>query len=97
MTLGSSRSFRYSPSLLGRGTGRARPGKPTGTATGFVPKEGMEETEEEKLKTRPKGCGCEVIDLGPKWSRTNGAGAAIFFFLSVLGVGIVSARRRARG
>lgn len=67
---------------------------PTGTATGFVPKEGLEETDEEKLKTRPKGCGCEVVNLGPKWSQSNGGGAAIFFFLSVLGIGIVSARRR---
>jgi len=30
---------------------------PMGTATGFVPKEGMQETEEEKIKTRPRGCG----------------------------------------
>ncbi|HVH43889.1 MAG TPA: hypothetical protein VM925_16160 [Labilithrix sp.] len=69
---------------------------PTGTATGFVPKEGMQETDEEKIKTRPKGCGCEVIGLGPTWSPTNGgAGAALFFLLPVLGIGVVAARRRA--
>jgi hypothetical protein len=67
---------------------------PTGTATGFVPQEGLQETDEEKIKTRPKGCGCETIDLGPKWSQTNGAGGALVLFLGVLGIGVVSARRR---
>ena len=33
---------------------------PTGTATGFVPKEGYNETEEEKIKTKPGGCGCSI-------------------------------------
>lgn len=33
---------------------------PTGTATGFVPKEAYKETEEEKIKTRPGGCGCRL-------------------------------------
>ncbi|HVJ90890.1 MAG TPA: MYXO-CTERM sorting domain-containing protein [Labilithrix sp.] len=61
---------------------------PTGTATGFVPPEGMEETEEEKIKVRPKGCGCEVP--GPA-----GPGTAFLFFLPILGVGLVAARRRA--
>lgn len=33
---------------------------PTGTATGFVPPEGYKETDEEKIKTHPKGCGCSI-------------------------------------
>jgi MYXO-CTERM domain-containing protein len=60
---------------------------PTGTATGFVPKEGMTETEEEKIKTRPKGCGCEVPGHA-------GPGTALFFLLPIVGVGIVAVRRR---
>lgn len=61
---------------------------PVGTATGFVPKEGLQETDEEKLKTRPKGCGCEVPGHG-------GAGTAFLFLLPVLGIGAVALRRRA--
>jgi len=61
---------------------------PVGTATGFVPQEGLQETEEEKIKTRPKGCGCEIPGNG-------GPGSALFFLLPVLGVGLVAARRRA--
>lgn len=60
---------------------------PTGTATGFVPKEGLEETEEEKIKTRPKGCGCKVPGEG-------GPGTAAFFVLPIVGIGIVALRRR---
>jgi hypothetical protein len=60
---------------------------PTGTATGFVPKEGMEETEEEKIKTRPKGCGCEV-------PGKTGPGTALLFLVPILGVGVIAARRR---
>jgi len=60
---------------------------PTGTATGFVPKEGMQETEEEKIKTRPKGCGCEVV------GQTS-SGAALFSLLPLLGVGVLAHRRR---
>lgn len=67
---------------------------PTGTATGFVPPEGLEETDEEKLKTRnPKGCGCEAVGLGPALSL-GGPGTALLSFLPVLGVGIAAARRR---
>ncbi len=33
---------------------------PTGVATGFVPKEGYNETDEEKIKTKPGGCGCSI-------------------------------------
>lgn len=62
---------------------------PTGTATGFVPKEGLQETEEEKIKTRPAGCGCEV-------PGGAGPGAALFFLVPVLGIGLVAVRRRRR-
>jgi len=60
---------------------------PTGTATGFVPKEGMQETDEEKIKTRPKGCGCEAVGH-------TGPGAALFFLLPILGIGVMAYRRR---
>lgn len=61
---------------------------PTGTATGFVPPEGMHETEEEKIKTRPKGCGCDVPGRG-------GSGTALFLLVPVIGIGFLAARRRA--
>ncbi len=60
---------------------------PTGTATGFVPKEGFNETEEEKIKTRPKGCGCEVPGNG-------GPSTALFFLLPIVGIGLIAIRRR---
>ena len=67
---------------------------PTGTATGFVPPEGLEETDEEKLKTRnPKGCGCEVVGLGPT-TAFGGPGTALLSLVPVLGIGIAAARRR---
>jgi len=62
---------------------------PTGTATGFVPKEGLQETEEEKIKTRPRGCGCEV-------PGGAGPGTALLFLAPVLGIGLVALRRRRR-
>jgi MYXO-CTERM domain-containing protein len=59
---------------------------PTGTATGFVPKEGQQETEEEKIKTRPKGCGCEVPGgFDP---------SAYLFLLPLAGLGAIALRRR---
>lgn len=61
---------------------------PTGTATGFVPAEGFMETEEENLKTRPKGCGCEAVG-------TTGPSAALLFLVPVIGAGVIAARRRA--
>lgn len=61
---------------------------PVGTATGFVPPEGLEETDEEKMKTRPKGCGCDV-------PGTAGPGAALLFLVPVLGIGAIALRRRA--
>jgi len=33
---------------------------PTGTAQPFVPAEGQKETDEENIKVKPKGCGCET-------------------------------------
>lgn len=62
---------------------------PMGTATGFVPKEGLQETEEEKIKTKPGGCGCETVG-----QRSNGA--ALVTLLPILGVGIAAYRRRKR-
>lgn len=59
---------------------------PTGTATGFVPAEGMQETEEEKIKTRPKGCGCEM---------PGGADVGLLFWgLPIAGVAAAAWRRR---
>jgi hypothetical protein len=71
--------------------GHMGPGEvtPTGTATGFVPKEGMQETDEEKIKTRPRGCGCEVLGLPT-------SGAASLLTLPILGAFLASLRRRAR-
>lgn len=59
---------------------------PTGTATGFVPKEGQQETEEEKIKTRPKGCGCET----PGGFDAN----AYLFLVPLAGLGAIALRRR---
>ena len=57
-----------------------------GAATGFVPKEGQSETEEEKIKTRPKGCGCDV---------PGGFDASAYLFLVPLaGLGAIAIRRR---
>jgi hypothetical protein len=61
---------------------------PTGVATGFVPSEGLQETDEEKIKTRPRGCGCDVPGKA-------GPGSALLFLVPVLGIGVVAMRRRA--
>jgi hypothetical protein len=66
---------------------------PTGTATGFVPPEGQQETEEEKIKTKPGGCGCEVPGRGGSWS---GVGTGLFFLLPIFGISAVAFRRRLR-
>jgi hypothetical protein len=34
--------------------------EPSGPAPAFIPKEAFEKTDEEKIRDRPKGCGCEV-------------------------------------
>ncbi len=60
---------------------------PTGTATGFVPREGLDETEEEKIKTRPRGCGCEVAGLPV-------SGAASLLTLPIFGTFLAALRRR---
>lgn len=65
---------------------------PTGTATGFVPQEGFKETEEEKIKTKPGGCGCDVPG-----GRTTTFAGALFFATPVALVGLLAARRRRRG
>ena len=60
---------------------------PTGTAEPFIPKEGYNETEEEKIKTRPKGCGCNVPGIAN--------GEYVFSFLPLAGLA-VAIRRRTR-
>ncbi len=62
---------------------------PMGTATGFVPPEGQTETDEEKIKTRPKGCGCSMP--GEEQSALG-----FVFVLPILGLGAIALRRRAR-
>jgi hypothetical protein len=62
---------------------------PTGTATGFVPKEGMQETDEEKMKTRPKGCGCSIPGEQQKT-------VAFLSILPLFGVFVMVMRRRSR-
>ena len=62
---------------------------PMGTATGFVPAEGQKETDEEKIKTRPKGCGCSMP--GEEQSALG-----FFFVLPILGLGVMAMRRRSR-
>lgn len=62
---------------------------PMGTATGFVPKEGLQETEEEKIKTKPGGCGCETVG-----QRSNAS--ALLGLLPILGLGVLAYRRRRR-
>ena len=59
---------------------------PTGTAQPFIPQEGYQETEEEKIKTRPKGCGCDM---------PGGANAGLLLWLLPLaGIGVMALRRR---
>ena len=59
---------------------------PTGTAQPFIPPEGHQETEEEKIKTRPKGCGCDV-------PGAPGAGL-LLWLLPLAGLGAIATRRR---
>lgn len=60
---------------------------PTGTAEGFVPKEGLEKTPEEEIKTRPAGCGCSTPG-----SSTTGA----LLWLAPLALAAVFSRRLRR-
>jgi MYXO-CTERM domain-containing protein len=60
---------------------------PTGTAQGFVPKEGMEKTPEEEIKTRPAGCGCSVPA-----ASTGG----LMWLGSLAGIAALRLRRRSR-
>lgn len=60
---------------------------PTGTATGFVPKEGFSETEEEKIKTKPGGCGCSI-------PGASTPAALLYGVLPLAAFGVLSARRR---
>lgn len=61
---------------------------PTGTAKPFVPAEGYERTPEEEIKTRPKGCGCDVPGVGDT--------SAALAMLPLVGLGLAAARRRRR-
>lgn len=60
---------------------------PTGAATGFVPPEGQNPTEEENIKTRPKGCGCDVVSAPTNMLALLATGA---------GLALVALRRRRR-
>ena len=61
---------------------------PTGTAKPFVSDEGYKETDEEKIKTRPKGCGCDVPGIG---------GPGLLAWLAPFaGVAAMATRRRRR-
>lgn len=60
---------------------------PTGTAEGFVPKEGLQKTSEEEIKTRPKGCGCTTP------GTTHGG---MLLWLAPLAAVGIALRRRAR-
>lgn len=81
---GANQAENDTPASHNGGNGEVTP---TGTATGFVPKEGMQETDEEKIKTKPGGCGCETVGQ-------RSPASALFFLLPVLGLGIVAFLRR---
>lgn len=58
----------------------------TGAAQPFIPPEGYQETEEEKIKTRPKGCGCDV---------PGGSDAGmLLWILPLAGLGAIAVRRK---
>jgi hypothetical protein len=60
---------------------------PTGTATPFIPKEGFQKTNEEEIKTRPKGCGCTLP------GTVNGSTLLWLAPLAAIGIAL---RRRVR-
>jgi MYXO-CTERM domain-containing protein len=61
---------------------------PSGEPAPFIPKEGFQETEEEKIKTRPKGCGCEVPGTPDP--------SAYLLLVPLAGIGLAFGRRRRR-
>lgn len=63
--------------------------EPTGTAEGFIPKEGYDKTPEEEIKTRPKGCGCSVPG-----DREDTFASKLLWLAPLAGLGLVVARRR---
>jgi hypothetical protein len=62
---------------------------PSGTPPPFISKEGYEKTNEETLKERPKGCGCEIP--GGLGGAGVGAPSAI-----AVALGLLFRRRRSR-
>ena len=60
----------------------------TGTGTPFISPDAYKETDEEKIKTRPKGCGCDVPGVpGSDY---------LLSMLPLAGLGIAALRRRKR-
>jgi MYXO-CTERM domain-containing protein len=60
----------------------------SGTAKPFIPKEGYEKTPEEEIKSRPKGCGCDV----PGETESHA-----LLPLAAIGLGLIVHRRRRTG
>ncbi len=63
---------------------------PTGTAKPFIPPEGHQPTEEEEIKTRPKGCGCAIPG-----AETSGSLLAVPLLAAA--AGLARSRRRRAG
>lgn len=70
-----------------QGVGGTGDVKPTGTAQPFIPKEGYDKTPEEEIKTRPKGCGCDVVGIDTP---------ALFGLVPLAGIALAALRRRRR-
>jgi len=58
----------------------------SGTAKPFIPPEGHQKTPEEEIKTRPKGCGCDVPAVGDA--------GVLFWLVPLAGIGAAVLRRR---
>jgi MYXO-CTERM domain-containing protein len=59
--------------------------EPVGTAPPFIPQEGFQKTDEEQIKTKPGGCGCDVVGMAPP---------GVTIFGTALALGAIAARRR---
>jgi MYXO-CTERM domain-containing protein len=60
----------------------------SGSAKPFIPKEAYEKTPEEEIKSRPKGCGCDIP------GETDGHA---LLPLAAIGLGLIVHRRRRQG